>query len=98
MAQPDAAIRGSGHFFLPLIDATMSCRLVLSSRDADSTRFNSNIHFNLLWSSVKHKPEDLAGGGGQPTRVKHGRYASDEAFALAPLARADSYGLPTMVA
>lgn len=94
MAQPDVALQGSAYFFLPFIDAMMSCRLVLSLRDADSTQFNSNVNVKSLWATMHYESEDQADG--VPSH-KHNHANNNEAFALATVARTDGPGVPVNV-
>jgi hypothetical protein len=93
MAQDTASIRGSAYFFMPLIDATMSCRLVLSLRDADNTQFNSNV-VKSLWATSDLASEDQTE---EPASNQHGGNKKNDTFALATVDRLDANGMPVQI-
>lgn len=93
MAQSDTSVRGCAYFFMPLIDATMSCRLVLSLRDADNTQFNSNVNVKSLWASAHFE------GEGEPTDRNPSTQmgAKDETFALSAVDRTGNSNIPVQI-
>lgn len=94
MAQPNSSIQGSAYFFMPLIDALMSCRLVLSLRDADNTLFNSNVHIKSLWAGVNYESEDTDQVPSNGSKQGCPPFTRHEVFALAEVPRNDGHGLP----
>lgn len=77
---------------MPLVDATMSCRLVLSLRDADNTQFNSNVNVKSLWASMQYDSEE------QPDRQSHIKsLPQGDTFALATVDRNGSSAPPVTV-
>lgn len=94
MAQPDVSLQGSAYFFVPLIDATMSCRLVLSLRDADSTQFNSNVNVKSLWATMPYESEDHTD---RNAATNHTHPGGNQAFALSTVAHTEGSGVPVNV-
>lgn len=92
MGQSDVSIQGCAYFFMPLIDATMSCRLVLSLRDADNTQFNSNVNVKSLWASMQYDSEESPER--QPS-IKS--LPQNDTFALATVEREGGSGPPVNV-
>lgn len=80
---------------MPLVDALMSCRLVLSLRDADSTQFNSNVHVKSLWASMQYDSEDHNERG---DAAKAHTATKNDTFALATVARSqDNTAVPVNI-
>lgn len=71
----------------------MSCRLVLSLRDADSTQFNSNVNVKSLWATMAYESEDHSDRA-PPTKHNH---MNNEAFALSTVAHTEGSGVPVNI-